>query len=151
MASEDGAGIVSNVRCDVNITIDRTAESAGERATDTTSSGTSRRTVVGRTADRASDSARNSSRTPTGIPAAASPSHANTEEHASRKNSGPSACASGDVQEQAETDNDTHQPSLQRRAMSHQRTDLDSGACLPGEPDGNPASCHPVSRAFVVP
>ncbi|EZA53773.1 Round spermatid basic protein 1-like protein [Ooceraea biroi] len=143
MASEDGAGIVSNVRCNVNNTIERAAESAGEGATGATSSETTRHTVAEGTADRVNDPARNSPRTPTGIPAA-SPFHANTEGHSLPRNSS-LVCSSGDVEERVtgEPDNDTQQqPSLQRRIMSHQRTDLDSTACLPAEPDGSPDHCN---------
>ncbi|XP_012234513.1 uncharacterized protein [Linepithema humile] len=139
MASEDGAGIVSNVGYDVNNTIQRAAESIGSKTADGTSSATTWHAVIERTAGRASDPASNSPGTPTGFPAA-SPFHANTEGHALRRDSGPTSSC-GDVEERVagESDNETQQPShQQQRSMSHQRTDLDGAACLPGEPDGNP-------------
>jgi len=142
MASENSAGIVSNVGCDVNNTIQQTAQSARKETRCTTLFETTRYTVVERTADCANTPAHNLLRTPTGIPAA-SPSDANTEGHALRKNSGP-ACSFGNVEEQVirEADNETQQPSFQRRTMSHQRTDPDSIASLPGKPDGNIVLCH---------
>ncbi|XP_011141872.2 uncharacterized protein LOC105184661 [Harpegnathos saltator] len=154
MASEDGAGIVSNVGCDVNNTSQRTDEPAGGQATSATSAKTTWRNVVERTtattaaaaAGRACDPdpARSSSRTPTGFPAA-SPFHANTEGHGTSQRDSDPTSLSGDVGERvpSEPDNESRSPSPQRRSMSHQRTDLDSGtACLPGEPDGNPDHCN---------
>lgn len=138
MASEDGAGIVSNAGCDVNNTSQRTTESIGSEAGCVTSSGTVSRSVLEETNGRAHDSAPNSPRTPTGLPAA-SPFHANTEGHALRRNTG-LASSSGDVPEllaSTEPDNETQQPSSQRRSMSHHDSDLDDTACLPAEPDGN--------------
>lgn len=150
MASEDGAGIVSNVGYDVNNTIQRAAESIGSETADGTPSETTWHVVAERTADRASDPASNSPGTPTGFPAA-SPFHANTEGHALRRDSDP-ASSCGDVEERvtSESDNETQQPShQQQRNMSHQRTDPDGTACLPGEPDGNLVSCHSLlCKAF---
>lgn len=139
MASENGAGIVSNVGCDVNNTSERATESVASAAVSVTSSGTTSRPGVEEADRRAHDPARNSPRTPTGLPAA-SPSHANTEGHALRRDTG-LASSSGDVADlvaSSEPDNETHQPSLQRRSMSRHDSDLDDTACLPGEPDGNP-------------
>jgi len=139
MASEDGAGIVSNVGCDVNNTSQRTTESVGSEAVSVESSGTASRTGVEETDGRACDPARNSPRTPTGLPAA-SPFHANTEGHALRRDTG-LAGSSGDVAEpvvaSSEPGNETQQPSTQRRSMSHHGSDLDDTARLPGQPDGN--------------
>lgn len=147
MASEDGAVIVSNSNagCDVNNTGQRASELVDSEAADRTSSDTTWRIVDEGTAD--CDHARSSARTPTGFPAA-SQFHANTEGHASRRDSS-SASSFGDVGERAASvhDDQTHrQPSPQRLTMSHQKTDLDGGtACLPGEPDGNLISCHSFS------
>lgn len=138
MASEDGAGIVSNVGCDVNNTSQRATESVGSEAVSVESSGTASLTGVEETDGRVRDSARNSPRTPTGLPAA-SPFHANTEGHALRRDTG-LAGSSGDVVEpvaSSEPDNETQQPSTQRRSMSHHGSDLDDIARLPGQPDGN--------------
>lgn len=147
MASEDGAGIVSNVGCDVNNTKQRATESVGNEAAGATSSGTASRAVVEETDDRARDPARNSPRTPTGLPAA-SPFHANTEGHALRRDTG-LASSSGDVAQlvaSSEPDNRTQQPSPQRRSMSHHDSDLDDTACLLGQPDGNPLPCYFLLR-----
>ncbi|XP_072750726.1 uncharacterized protein [Anoplolepis gracilipes] len=131
MASENGAGIVSNVGCDVNNTGDGAANLVGSEAADgTTSTTTWRRTVVERTAGRTSDPAPNSPGTPTGFPAA-SPFHANTEGHALQRDSGP-ASSSGDVGERVTSDNET---SSQGRSMSHPGTDLDRAVRLPEETD----------------
>lgn len=133
MASEDGAGIVSNAGCDVNNTSERATNFVGSEAAYGTSSGTTwQRSVVERTANRASDIAPNSPGTPTGFPAA-SPFHANTEGHALKRDSGP-ASSSGDVGERRASDNDT---SSQQCSMSHPGTDLDRSVRLPEETDGN--------------
>ncbi|XP_025074610.1 uncharacterized protein LOC105429337 [Pogonomyrmex barbatus] len=147
MASEDGAGIVSNVGCDVNNTSQRATESVGGEAAVVTSSGTASRTVVERTEGRARDPARNSPRTPTSLPAASPQFHANTEGHALRRDTGLAGSGSGDAVAElvasSEPDSEaTQQPSAQRRSMSHQSGDLDNGACLPGEPDGSPDHCN---------
>ncbi|XP_070171374.1 uncharacterized protein [Polyergus mexicanus] len=138
MASEDGAGIVSNAGCDVNNTCDRATNLVGSEATDGTTSGTTwQLSVVETTANRASDPAPNSPGTPTGFPAA-SPFHANTEGHALQRDSGP-ASSSGDVGERRAGDNET---SSQRRGMSHPGTDLDRSVRLPEETDGNQDHCN---------
>ncbi|KAM0736802.1 Lysine-specific demethylase RSBN1L [Formica fusca] len=138
MASEDGAGIVSNVGCDVNNTSDRATNLVGSEATDGATSGTTWQLgVVERTANRASEPAPNSPGTPTGFPAA-SPFHANTEGHALQRDSGP-ASSSGDVGERRAGDNET---SSQRRIMSHPGTDLDRSVRLPEETDGNQDHCN---------
>ncbi|XP_071573770.1 uncharacterized protein [Temnothorax nylanderi] len=146
MASEDGAGIVSNVGCDVNNTSERATESVGSKAGSVTSSGTASRPVVEGTDERARDPARNSPRTPTDLPASASPFHGNTEGHALPRDTGTGlASSSGDVADlvaSTEPDNQTQQPSPQRRSMSHHGSDLDDTACLPGEPDGSPDHCN---------
>lgn len=146
MASEDGAGIVSNVGYDVNNTSQRAAKSIGSETADGTSSATTWHAAVERTAGCASDPASNSPGTPTGFPAA-SPFHTNTEGHALRRDLGPAASSCGDVEERgaSEPNNETQQPSQQRN-MSHQRTDLDGAACLPGGPDGNLVSCRLLLR-----
>lgn len=154
MASEDGAGIVSNEGCDVNNTSQRTTEPVGSGAVSVTSPGTASRIVVEETNGRAHDTVPNSPRTPTGLPAA-SPFHANTEGHALRRDTG-LASSSGDVPElvaSSESDNETQQPCPQRRSMSHHGTDLDDTACLPGKPDGNllpscSLSCEVFRRDF---
>lgn len=141
MASEDGAGIVSNVGYDVNNTSQRAIESVGSETVGVASSRTAARIVVEETDEGASDPAHNSPRTPTGLPAA-SPfhtDHTNTEGHALQRNTG-LASSSGDVAQlvaSSEPDNETHQPSSQRRSMSRHDSDLDDTARLPGEPDGN--------------
>lgn len=152
MASEDGAGIVSNVGCDVNNTNQRADEPAGGETTRSTLAETTWRNVVEKTtaaiavaaaAGRACDPAHSSSRTPTGFPTA-SPFHANTEGHGRLQRDSDPASLSGDVGEQvaSEPDNESRSPSPQRRSMSHQRTDPDSGtARFPGEPDGNLVLC----------
>ncbi|XP_012529966.2 uncharacterized protein LOC105833080 [Monomorium pharaonis] len=145
MASEDGAGIVSNVGCDVNNTRQRATEAVGSETVGVASSGTAARPVDEETADRERDPARNSPRTPTGL-LAASPFHANTEGHALRKDTG-FASSSGDVAELVasitETDYQTPQrPSIQRRSMSHRGTHLDDTAHLLAEPDGSPDHCN---------
>lgn len=144
MASEDGAGIVSNAGCDVNNTSESATNFVGSEAASGTSSGTTwqRGSVVERTADRASDLAPNSPGTPTGFPAASPFRATNTEEgHASPWDSGP-ASSSGDVGERRASDNEM---SSQRGSMSHPGTDLDRSVRLPEETDGNR---HSVS--FVV-
>lgn len=140
MASENGAGIVSNVGCDVNNTSQRTAESAGREAAGTSSYGTTWHAAVLERppSGRACDHARNSPRTPTGFPAASS-FHATTEEHGGLRRDSDPVSTSGDVGERvaSEPDSKTRSPSPQRRSMSRQGNDLDGTARLPGEPDGN--------------
>jgi len=148
MASEDGAGIVSNIGCDVNNTSQRAIESVGSETVGVTSSGATSRIVVEETDDRARDSARHSPRTPTDLPAA-SPFHTNTEGHTLQRDTG-LASSSGDVAESvasSKPDNETQQPSPQRRSMSRHDSDLDDTACLPGEPDGNLLPCYPFRCA----
>ncbi|KYM99378.1 PREDICTED: uncharacterized protein LOC108776758 [Cyphomyrmex costatus] len=146
MASEDGAGIVSNVGCDVNNTSQRAIVSVGSETAGVTSSGTVASVVVEETDVEAREPARNSPRTPTDLPAA-SPSHTNTEGHALQSSAG-LAGSSGDVaqlaasSERSEPDNETHQPSAPRRSMSRHDSDLDNTARLPGEPDGSPDHCN---------
>ena len=142
MASEDGAGIVSNVGYDVNNTSQRAIESVGSETVGVTSSRTAARIVVEETDEGARDPAYNSPRTPTGLPAA-SPFHTNTEGHALQRNTG-LVSSSGDVAQlvaSSEPVNETHQPSSQRRSMSRHDSDLDDTARLPGEPDGNFSFC----------
>ncbi|KAL0132276.1 hypothetical protein PUN28_000218 [Cardiocondyla obscurior] len=143
MASEDGAGIVSNVGCDVNNTSQRVIEYAGSKAGRAAPPGTTSRTVVDETDGRAYKSTRDTPRTPTGLPAA-SPFHGNTEEHALRRDTG-RAGPSGDVAEPVasnKSDSEAQQPFPQRRSMSHHGDDLDGAACLPGEPDGSSDHCN---------
>ncbi|XP_032679081.1 uncharacterized protein LOC116847802 [Odontomachus brunneus] len=147
MASEDGAGIVSNVGCDVNNTSERADEPAGGETTSATSAETTWCSVVEKTTTAAAASlaasARSSSRTPTGFPAA-SPFHANTEGHGRLQRDSDPASLSGDVGKRVASESDeSRSPSPQRRSMSHQRTDPDSGtARLPGEPDDSPDHCN---------
>lgn len=138
MASEDGAGIVSNVGYDVNNTSQRAIESVGSETVGVTSFRTAARIVIEETDEGARDPAHNSPRTPTGLPAA-SPFHTNTEGHALQRNTG-LASSSGDVAQlvaSSEPNNETHQPSSQRRSMSRHDSDLDDTARLPREPNGN--------------
>ncbi|KYN20457.1 PREDICTED: uncharacterized protein LOC108760852 [Trachymyrmex cornetzi] len=147
MASKDGAGIVSNVGYDVNNTSQRAIESVGSETVGVTSSRTAASSVVEEADEGARDPAHNSPRTPTGLPAA-SPIHTNTEGYALQRNTG-HASSSGDVAQlvassepSSDPDNETHQPSSQRRSMSRHDSDLDDTARLPGEPDGSPDHCN---------
>lgn len=139
MASETGASIVSNERCDVNNTIQQVFDPLQAETNSVKVSRTTWNSVTKETNEFSDDFALHSIRTPT-IFSTASSFNTNTEGNELRRNVN-FMSSSGDVEERISfkipINTELRTPSLESHSMSNQRNDLDTGTCISEQPDGN--------------
>ncbi|XP_050477196.1 uncharacterized protein LOC126867097 [Bombus huntii] len=144
MASETGASIVSNERCDVNNTIQQVFDPLQAETNSVKVSRTTWNSVIKETNEFSDDFALHSIRTPT-IFSTASSFNTNTEGNELRRNVN-FMSSSGDVEERISfkipINTELRTPSLESHSMSNQRNDLDTVTCISEQPDGNPDHCN---------
>ncbi|XP_054011293.1 uncharacterized protein LOC128893975 [Hylaeus anthracinus] len=142
MATETGASIVSNERCDVNNTIEEVFEPPRRETTNGKVAKTPWNSVTNETNEFTNSLAVHSIRTPT-IFSTASSFSTNTEGRETQRNVS-FMSSSGDVEERATyklaINTALHVPSMEPRSMSNNRSDLDS--IRSEQPNGNPDHCN---------